>query len=118
MQSSNTERKSKDDKRLNQFIEFKKKRLLNSKFVRDLDDEFADRPFETEKRANIDGVYDPMHEKRTKELEANFTTRQNLMRADKKMIYKRVNRLKQAERIDDMTEIQQIGYFGSDGQAS
>ena len=55
---------NKEQKKKDQFSDFKKRRLLESKFVRDMDDELHERPIETEKRANIKGIYDPMQEKR------------------------------------------------------
>lgn len=102
------EKGSKEDKRIQQFNEFRKKRLLQSSAVRDLENEMDQRPEETEKRPNLKGIYDPMQEKRDK-MDENYLERTNLTKDQKKVINKRVGRIKQQEKIDDFTEMEKIG---------
>ncbi len=109
------ERASKEDRKKEQFSDFKRKRLMGSKFVKDMDNELAQKPYETEKRANIAGVYDPMQERRDNYEEANFS-RTVLTKEQKKTINKRVNRIKQQQRVDDMTELDDIGELVSSGK--
>lgn len=109
------ERISKEDRKKEQFSDFKRKRLLGSKFVQDMDNELAQRPHETEKRANINGVYDPMQDKRDKYDESNFS-HTVLTKEQKKTINKRVNRIKQQSRVDDLTELDDIGELMGSGK--
>lgn len=102
------EKASKEDRKKEQFQDFRKKRLLGSSFVQELDNELQERPYETQKRANISGVYDPMQERREKYEDSNFE-RTVLSKEQKKVINKRVERLKQQQRIDDLTELDDIG---------
>ena len=99
---------SKEHKKDARLEQFKKKRLLQSNIVRDLEDEIDQRPIESEKRPNIAGVYDPMQEERERTNEKTFD-RTVLTKKEKKVVNKRINRLKQLQRIDDFTEIKQFG---------
>lgn len=102
------EKMTKENRKEARLDQFKKKRLLESKLVRDLEDELDERPIESEKRPNIAGIYDPMQEERQKTDEKNFT-QTVLTKKEKKVINKRVNRLKQQQKIDDFSEIKQFG---------
>lgn len=102
------EKMSKDHKKEARLDQFKKKRLLGSKMVRDLEDELDQRPIESERRPNIAGVFDPMQEEREKS-DARFFTRTVLTKKEKKVVNKRVERLKQLQKIDDFTEIKDFG---------
>lgn len=102
------EKGSNEEKKLQQFNEYRKKKLLQSSAVRDLENDMEERPEETERRPNLKGVYDPMQEKRDR-MDENSFTRTILSRDQKKMINKRVNRLKQQDRIDDFSEMEKIG---------
>lgn len=106
------EKMTKDGKKDARLDQFRKKRLLQSKLVRDLEDELDERPIESERRPNIAGIYDPMQEERIKTDEKNYT-HTVLTKKEKKVINKRVNRLKQISKIDDFTEIQQFGQMMS-----
>lgn len=102
------EKGSKEERKADQFNEFRKKRLLQSNIIKDMQDEMEERPVESERRPNFKGVYDPMQEKRDR-MDENQFTRTIFTKDQKKMLNKRVNRLKQQDRIDDMTEIEKIG---------
>lgn len=106
------EKMSKEQKKGARIEQFKKKRLLGSKLVRDLEDEMDNRPIESERRPNIAGIYDPMQEERLKTDEKNYT-KTVLSKKEKKIINKRVNRLKQMQKIDDFTEIKEFGQMMS-----
>lgn len=98
---------SKDQKKKIQLEMFKKKRMGDSSLMRELEEEIEELPHETEKRANIAGIYDPLQERRDR-MDDNSYTKTMITKKEKKSINKRVQRLKQQQRIDDLTEIQQF----------
>lgn len=106
------EEQTKDQKKQNQFEKFRKQRMLGSKLVKEMEDELEERPEETERRPNIKGVFDPLQERREKHDEENFG-RTVLSKEQKKAINKRVERLKQQQKIDDLSEISQFGQMAA-----
>lgn len=95
------------DKKQAQFQQFRRNRLLQSNFVKNIENELEDRPTETTPRANIKGVYDPMQDKRDRLDEKNYS-KTLLTKQQKKAINKRVERLKAADRVDDFSEVSGI----------
>lgn len=106
------EKMNKDEKKDARFEQFRKRRVLESRMVRDLEDELDERPIESERRPNIAGIYDPMQEEREKTDEKLFN-RTVLSKKEKKIVNKRINRLKQQQKIDDFSEIKQFGQMMS-----
>lgn len=102
------EKLNKETKREDNFKSFQKRRLLDSSLVRDMENELEQRPYETEKRPNIAGVYDPMQEERIK-TDLKQWTKTVMTKEQKKVVNKRINRLKQNQKVDDFTEIEQFG---------
>ena len=90
-----------------QFQQFRRNRLLQSNFVKNIENELEERPTETMPRANIKGVYDPMQDKRDRMDEKNYT-KTMLTKDQKKAINKRVERLKAVDKVDDFSEINGI----------
>lgn len=93
-----------NDRKSDQFNEFRRKRLLQSNIVKNMENELEERPFETTPRPNIKGVYDPMQDKRDRMDDKNFSNRV-LTKEQKKSINKRVERLKAMEKVDDLSEV-------------
>lgn len=102
------EKMNKEERKEDKFKQFQKSRLLKSKLIQDMEDELENRPYETEKRPNIAGVYDPMQEEREKTDSKNWT-KTVLTKEQKKIVNKRINRLKQQQKVDDFTEIKEFG---------
>ena len=93
-----------NDRKSDQFNEFRRKRLLQSNIVKNMENELEERPYETTPRPNIKGVYDPMQDKRDRMDDKNFSNRV-LTKEQKKSINKRVERLKAMEKVDDLSEV-------------
>lgn len=102
------EKLSKEAKKEDSFKGFQKRRLLSSNLVKDMENELEERPHETEKRPNIAGVYDPMQEEREK-TDMKLWTKTVMTKEQKKVINKRINRLKQNQKVDDFSQIEQFG---------
>ncbi len=95
------------EKKQEKFQQFRRNRLLQSNFVKNIENELEDRPTETAPKANIKGVYDPMQDKRDRMDEKNYS-KTLLTKEQKKAINKRVERLKAVDRVDDFSEISGI----------
>lgn len=97
-----------ENKKGGQFDKFRQQKLLQNRLVKEIEDEMHNRPVESGPRANINGVYDPIQEKRDRRDENSYK-RTIISKNEKIGIKKRVERLRRQDRIDDFSEIEQVG---------